>query len=430
MGRPLNLAPKLALKQKTNLAMTAQLRQAIAVLQLSNLELLAFLEEAARDNPFIDIVGPERAVAPGAGPAPPTGDGLPDNAPSLVHHVTRQIELAIADPAARRVALAFVDALEPHGWLGEDVQSIAARCGCPVAEAEAVLEVLQGFEPAGLFARSLADCLRLQARDRGVLSSALDCLLDNLTLLSDGGPGALARRCGCDEKEVRRNLALLRRFDPKPGHAFAVDPLILRPPDVVVRRDGPGWSVTLNRATLPQLRLRDGLGAAAPALAAALAEARSLKRAIDQRNASTLAVTAEIVQRQAAYLDGVRPCPGPLSLQEVANALGLHPSTAGRAAAGLTVETPQGVMDLRALLSRAIPATAAGGAVSAREVMHRIQTMIAGEPAERPLSDAKIAAGLQAQGVAIERRTVTKYRLRLNIPGSAARRRTALADGR
>lgn len=410
---------KLALRQKRTLAMTAQLRQAIAVLQLSNLELRDFLEEAARDNPFLEVTGPESP----AGPMSLSEDGLADTAPSLTQHVAHQIELAFAAPGPRRIALAFLDALEPYGWLGEEVESIAARCDCPLAEAEAVLEVLQGFEPSGIFARSLADCLRLQARDRGDQSPSLDCLLDNLSLLSEGGVGAVARHCGCTQGEVREGLALLRQLDPKPGQAFAADPTALRPPDLLVRRDADGWAVAMNRASLPELHLRDDLDGAAPALAEALSEARSLKRAIDQRNVSTLAVAGEIVRRQSAYLDGTRPCPGPLTLSEVARALGLHPSTASRAAAGLTVETPRGVMDLRALLSRGLPAPEAGGAVSAREIMHRIETMIGQEPKARPISDAAIAALLQQEGVAIERRTVTKYRLRLNIPGSAARRK-------
>ncbi len=450
----MQLTSSLNLRQKRTLAMTAQLRQAISLLRFNNAELQGFLVEKVRQNPFLELrQAPGDGLRDGAGrpsiPAAPSDTarrqaaeqaqaGLADTiaAPpgGLIDHVERQVGLAISDPGQKRIALAFLQVLEPFGWLGDSVEAVAADAGVSMAEAQAVLAVLQQFEPAGLFARSLAECLRLQAADRGLLSPELDRLLDHLDMVADGRMQALAEICGCDMARLHDCLATLRQFDPKPGLAFGQGDGPIRAPDLLLVEQGGQWAVELNGSTLPGVVIRDDLVPADEKreafVAEALAGARGLKRAVEQRNASTLAVAAEIARRQSAYLDGASEHPAPLKLQDVAGAVKLHASTVSRITRGMTIDTPRGVLDLRSFFSRGLPRAGSDDAadnVSTGAIKQRIRRMIAEEPAHAPLSDARITETLRSGGVQIQRRTVAKYRTLMNIPGSAARRRKGAA---
>ena len=430
-------ASSLHLAPKRSLAMTAQLQQAIGFLQLTNRELRERLEREAAANPFLQL----RSVEPPRSRGKPSdarvqsavwrgGENAEDlfTAPSasLAEHVSRQIGLAFSGPDRKRIAFAFLEALEPYGWLGAEVAEVAEACGCSVAEAEAVLARMQQFEPAGLFARSLAECLRLQAADDGALSDSLARLLDNLHLLADGGPEALAEACGGDLSRVQADLGLLRKYDPKPGNAFLDAGTVIRPPDVLLRETADGFAVELNGSTLPELVVRDAPADGStgdPDEIASLAFACSLKRAVDQRNANTLAVAAEVVRRQSAFLRDCHARPVPLTLQEVAEAIGVHASTVSRVVNGLTLEAPRGLVEFRQCFTRGLPLAAGDEAISTESVCQKIREMIHREPAARPLSDAAICLALQAEGVMIERRTVAKYRIGMAIPCSSARRR-------
>lgn len=445
----MQLTSSLSLRQKRTLAMTAQLRQAISLLRFNNAELQGFLAEQVKQNPFLEL---RRSAAGEAGtgagrstiPAAPADtarrqaaeraqDALADRiaGPSagLADHVSHQIGLAISDPGQQRIAHAFLQALEPFGWLGDSVETVAAEAGCSMAEAEAVLNILQQFEPAGLFARSLAECLRLQAADRGLLSPELACVLDHLDMVGEGDLEALAGICGCNMARLAECLSTLRQLDPKPGLAFGGGGDPIRAPDLVLVEQGGDWLVEMNDSTLPGIVIRDDLVPAAERratfVAEALASARGLKRAIEQRNASTLAVASEIARRQSAYLCGSAPHPAPLKLQDVAGAVQLHASTVSRITNGMIIDTPRGVLELCSLLPRGLPIAGETDSVATCAVMQRIREMISQEPAGAPLSDARITETLRAGGLQIQRRTVAKYRQLMNIPGSAARRRKA-----
>ncbi|WP_212525920.1 RNA polymerase factor sigma-54 [Actibacterium sp. MT2.3-13A] len=442
----MNLGSSLEIRQTRTLAMTAQLRQAIGMLQFNNAELRAFVAREVQKNPLLEMrlaggAGPgdgARSAASGRAPDTP-GPGvrmdmagaIPAAPASLVEHVARQIGIAIRDPRRRRIAFAFLEALEPYGWLGRDVGGIAAGCGCTPAEAEEVLSVLQGFEPAGLFARSLEECLRLQAQDQDVLDAVLSAMLARLDLVAQGDLELLAEFCGCAVADVAARLKILRGFDPKPGAAFGGDAQPLRAPDLILSEGANGWRVELNASTLPEVVVREDMvrdrDLRDAFVAEALATARSLKRAIEQRNANTLAVAAEIVRRQGAYLEDPAAHLVPLSLRDVAGAVSLHESTVSRITTGMTIDTPRGLMELRGFFCRGLPGAGEEGAVPVTLIRGRIAEMIRAEAPARPLSDEGITALLRREGIEIQRRTVAKYRAMMGIPGSSARRRTGRA---
>lgn len=451
----MNLASSLDIRQTRTLAMTAQLRQAIGLLQLNNTELRAFLAREVQKNPLLEMrladggagthPGPERRDAPslpggspadgqGAGARADMGGAIPAAPDSLVEHVARQIGISINAPGQRRIALAFLEALEPFGWLGCGVESVAAECGCTREEAEEVLEILQTFEPSGLFARSLEECLRLQARDQDVLDRVMSAMLARLDLVAQGNFGDLAAQCGCDPADVEARLKILRGFNPKPGAAFGGDAQPLRPPDLILNRGPDGWTVELNASTLPEVVVREDMvqdrGRRDAFVAEALATARGLRRAIEQRNANTLAVAAEIVRRQEAFLEDPEAHLVPMSLKDVAGAVSLHESTVSRVTVGMTIDTPRGLMELRGFFCRGLPGgEGQDGAVPVTLIRGRIAELIRAEAPGRPLSDERISALLRRERIEIQRRTVAKYRTMMGIPGSAARRRAARVRG-
>lgn len=439
--------PALQLRQSRALAMTPELRDAIGLLRMSNAELSVHLAMLARTNPSLRIERPtaelvatlwDRTGAPGAAEAerrfPQTArgstQGLIETAPApasgLHDHARHQAALILRDPADLRIAAHFIEALESSGWLGEPLAAIAAAAGCDLHRAEAVLARLQQAEPAGLFARSLAECLTLQARDRGMMTPAFAQVLGNLPMLAEGDLAGLARIAGCDVAEVRGILGQIRRLDPKPGARFDPAPQPLREPDLIVRQRRGGWLVELNRSTLP------GVFVAEPGAVSGEggdpAAARWLEHAVARRNQTLLRIGEAVVARQARFLTEGPEALRPMRLADLAAATGLHESTISRAGAGLLLATPRGTVALRALFSAALRGNGAGAEVAAAAVRHRVAAMIAAEDAASPLSDAQIAGRLSQGDVRIARRTVAKYREQQGIPGSADRRRRARLD--
>lgn len=401
--------------QSQRLATKPQMRLSLDVLSMSGAALADHVAAEAAANPFLRVRWPQGVT--------PTGD-LPDRPAEcgLYAHVLDQVPLCLPRGRAREIAAHFLDALEPSGWLGQSVAQIARAAGCAQAEAEAVLEGLQRMEPAGLFARDLRDCLWLQARDRGQDSAAMAAVLDRLPLAAAGDPAALARACGIAEAEAALCLARIRAMDPKPGAAFASDPTLARAPDLVVRRADGDWRVALNRSDLPEVavaRCPAGL-ALGPGAAEAQRAATWLQRAIAQRHRTTLAVAAELVRRQRAFLDDGPSALLPLRQRDLATALGMHESTVSRVVTGLTIATPHGVFPVKALFPHASGADGSGP--SATALRARIAALVRAEDPCAPLSDAALAARLAAEGLAIARRTVTKHREALGLPPAPARR--------
>lgn len=421
------------LSQKTLMTMSGQMLSSLAVLGMSSQDLSEHLKEKAASNPAISY-RPPRFLSQG-GEAFDAAAALASDKPSLMAHVVAQIEIAFTLSADRLLALRFAEALEPTGWLGQPVALIAAQAGVVEARAVAVLERLQQFEPTGLFARSLAECLKLQAREADLMTWELEALLDNLSLLAEGRTRELAEICDCEPADIPEIARQLRGFDPKPGLSFAHEAAPIFPPDLTASRTEAGWKVELNRATTPEIEVSpDRLpgGASDPEARAfrrkALAEARALAQALERRGDTLLRTAAVLVARQTAFLDYGPGHLVPLSLEDVAEELELNPSTISRATSGRMIQTPTGALPLRAFFSRAV-ANPTGTAVSQDVLRDFVRRAIAAENPTQPLSDDAIVVQARAAGMAIARRTVAKYRAVLGIASSYQRRQRAEERG-
>ncbi|MBB6413272.1 RNA polymerase factor sigma-54 [Mesorhizobium sangaii] len=353
---------------------------------------------------------------------------------TLRDHVGEQVALAFVDPAARLIAADLADGLDETGYLRGDLAEIAARLGTDAAAVRKVLAVCQTFEPAGLFARDLAECLSLQLAVRDRLDPAMKALVANLELLARRDFHALKRICGVDEEDLLDMLAEIRALDPRPGMAFsggASDAIVA---DVEVRAANDGsWTVELNAETLPRV-LVDHIYFAQVSpqaknqaekdfLAECLQNANWLTRSLDQRAKTILKVASEIVRQQDAFLvHGVRQLK-PLNLRTVADAIGMHESTVSRVTANKYMLTPRGVFELRYFFTASIAASGGGDAHSSESVRDRIKQLIDEEKPVDVLSDDAIVDMLRESGVDIARRTVAKYREGMNIPSSVQRRR-------
>ncbi|WP_374448369.1 RNA polymerase factor sigma-54 [Stella sp.] len=493
------LAPRLELRQTQSLVMTPQLQQAIKLLQMSNLELAAFVEDELERNPLLerDEAGPAGAEAPeraepaaeaegpfgpefddywhpeestngpadgGGGEAAfgsPGGDG-PDGlrwnkvsggsfedgggdpldsvhrAETLRDHLLSQLMIEIGDPGERLIGLHIVDGIAPTGYLEAEPEAIAALLGCTVAAVLDVLRRMQRFDPAGIFARSLAECLALQLEDRGRLTPAMQALLAHLDLLARRDRAQLCRLCQVDAETLAGMIAEVRSLDPKPGLAFDSEPAQPIVPDIMMRLQSDGaWAVELNPETLPQVLVNHRYFTQVSRgtrdkgdrgyLAERLQSANWLVRSMHQRATTILRVAAEIVRQQHGFFAHGVSHLRPLVLRDIAAAVALHESTISRVTSNKYIATPRGIFELKYFFTASIQSVDGGAAHSAEAVRHRIRTLIEAEAADRVLSDDQIVSELQRDGVDIARRTVAKYREAMRIPSSVERRRAKWA---
>jgi RNA polymerase sigma-54 factor len=484
---------RLELRQAQTLVMTPQLQQAIKMLQLSNLELTQFVDAEIQQNPLLERreagvqeAPPTSAVVAAESLTPPPlpeaiatdftpeaaenwnaasgadGDGSAEfggNPPqwalrngtfygwdrgeieqtatrprTLREHLLEQIGTDLSDPGDRVIALHLLDLIDETGYLRAALDSVAQILGCAIGRVEAVLARLQQFDPPGVFARDLAECLALQLRDRDRLDPAMQTLLDNLPLLAARNVGALVRACGVDALDIADMIAEIKSLDPRPGLAF--DPPLAQPvvPDILMRAQGTGgWIVELNAETLPRVlinsrycaRVRQATRSKAEKdyLTERLHAANWLVKSLHQRATTILKVAAEIVRQQDAFFrQGVQSL-RPLILRDIADSIGMHESTVSRVTSNKYMATPRGLYELKYFFTASIPASRGNGAHSAEAVRHRIRGLIDGEPADNTLSDERIVELLQRDGVDIARRTVAKYRETMRIPSSVQRRR-------
>ncbi|MCX7304031.1 MAG: RNA polymerase factor sigma-54 [Hyphomicrobiales bacterium] len=361
-------------------------------------------------------------------------DDMAAAALSLRDHLGEQIAFAFSGGAQGLIARELTENLDDDGYLRADIGEIAARLGATPSDIAAVLKVCQTFEPVGLFARDLAECLSLQLRHRDRLDPAMALLLANLDLVARRDFVSLRRICGVDDEDILDMMAEIRRLDPRPGTRFiggAMDAIVA---DVEVRAAGDGsWTVELNPETLPRVLVdqiyfthvmtRTPDQAGKDFLAECLQNANWLTRSLDQRARTILKVASEIVRQQDAFLaHGVRHL-RPLNLRTVADAIGMHESTVSRVTANKYMLTPRGVFELRYFFTASIASAGGGEAHSSEAVRHRIREMVDGEKPADVLSDDAIVDMLRKSGVDIARRTVAKYREGMNIPSSVQRRR-------
>jgi len=455
------MAHRLAILPSTGLTLTPQMRQAIALLQMSNAELVEAIREEVDRNPLLDLEEPNRTAESSvlAAPSPASqsadhgfsegssggagtgeikgmrGDdddslGRMAETRSLHDHLMAQAGEAFRDTKERLVAAYLVGMIDEAGYLIGDLEDAAADLDCPRHLVESVLDRLQGFEPAGVFARDLAECLALQLRDRNRLDPAMRALVEKLPLIAKGERRRLCRLCQVDEDDLDQMIEEIRALDPKPGLSFAggVAPAIT--PDVIVRaRADGGWEVELNAETLPRLIVNNAYRASVTSrgsredrsyVSSCFQSASWLIKALHQRSETILKVASEIVRRQDSFLHHGIGQLRPLTLRDVATAVDVHESTVSRATSNKYIATPRGSFEMKYFFSTAVGGE---GMHAAEAVRQRIRALIDAETPEQVMSDDRIVDRLHAEGIDIARRTVAKYRNSLKIPSSAARRR-------
>ena len=357
---------------------------------------------------------------------------------SFCEFVTRQAMVALPDPGDRMIASALIDGLDEAGYFRGDLDEIARLIGAPVARIERLLGLLQTLEPTGVFARDLAECLKLQLIERDRFDPAMAALVANLPALARRDYAALRRVCGVDDEDLADMIGEIKRLDPKPGRAFASGPEPLAIPDVLVSAAPDfGWRVELNAEALPRVLVNDSYaafvkrGAARDEdrqyISAQLQSAHWLTKSLEQRARTILNVASEIVRRQDGFLmEGVAALK-PLNLKTVADAIGVHESTVSRATSNKYVSTPRGLFEMKYFFTASLPSSGYGEAHSAEAVRYKIRQMIDGEDPRKVLSDDDIVDKLRGLDIVVARRTVAKYRDNLKIPSSMDRRRTKMA---
>ncbi len=361
--------------------------------------------------------------------------------PTLADHLSEQLALAVHDPAARLIGAYLIDLVDESGYITGPLAEVAEKLGTTEEAVEAVLKVLQGFDPPGICARNLAECLAAQLVEQNRFDPAMRALIDNLDLLARRDIAALRRLCGVDEEDLADMIAEIRRLNPRPGRAFDSATIQTVAPDVIVRAGPDGnWIVELNSDTLPNVLVNQTYYAEVSRvvrdekeksfLSECLQTATWLTRSLDQRARTILKVATEIVRQQDAFLVGGINYLRPLNLKTVADAIGMHESTVSRVTSNKYIATPRGLFELKYFFTSAIASAAGGEAHSAEAVRHRIKTLIDAETASGVLSDDTIVAMLRAAGVDIARRTVAKYRESMRIPSSVQRRRELLSHVR
>ncbi len=460
--------------------MTPQLQQAIKLLQLSNVELMAYIDGELEQNPLLerDDASAEGLAEAPAEPATPDdsrheeaveawhevagaeGEGNLDYAgdpdawkskstpadggelpgldqtlarpTTLREYLLAQLAEEVKDPVDRVIGAYLADQIDEAGYLAIELSAVAEVMGCDTARVEQVLTQLQHFDPPGIFARNLAECLAIQLRERNHYDPAMAALIENLPLLASRDAAQLMKLCNVDAADLADMVAEIRALDPKPGLLF--DGAIAQPvvPDVFVRPQGSGWFVELNGETLPRVlintRYYDEVSAAArnkvakDYLADRYQSASWLVKALHQRATTILKVSREIVRQQDGFLRyGVQHL-RPLVLRDIAQAIGMHESTVSRVTTNKYMMTPRGIFELKYFFTSSIAASTGGDALSAEAVRFRIKALIDAE-ANDVLSDDRIVDILMKEGVDIARRTVAKYREAMHIPSSVHRRR-------
>lgn len=352
---------------------------------------------------------------------------------SLSAHVAEQIAMTFSSVSDRFIATALADALDESGYLRADVSLLAQNLGVETEHVDRILHEMQSFDPAGLFARDLRECLAIQLRLKDRFDPAMEALIDNLDLLARRDFAALKKLCGVDQSDILDMLNEIRMLDPKPGTQFEISVADVIIPDVLVAmvRDGT-WGIELNPASQPRLIVNNEYYAEVSAsikgeektfLSDCMQSANWLMRSLDQRARTILKVTQEIVRQQDGFLRHGVTHLKPLNLRTVADAVGMHESTISRVTANKFMATPRGVFELRYFFNASIASSEGGDAHSSESVRYRIRQMIDAEKPEDVLSDDAIVDALKKDGVDIARRTVAKYREAMNIASSVQRRR-------
>ncbi|MCK9512166.1 MAG: RNA polymerase factor sigma-54 [Pigmentiphaga sp.] len=451
------MKPALQLRASQHLALTPQLQQSIRLLQLSTLELQAEIEQAMQDNPLLERVEPDtsnetaelrdnlrvqRIERSRSGDAD-LDDDLPQAAPAptLIEHLLAQLRLLRLSRRDAALVEWLIGELDDNGYLAGGVDAwqemLPAELAIETGELRTALAWLQSFDPPGIGARSLAECLSLQLRepdrehlpelaDPEVLDCARRICAELLSVLAARDYTRLRRELRCSDDVLRNAQTAIQRLQPRPGAAFAATEAPYVVPDVIVRKIGGRWRAMLNDEAMPRLNINQMYARIIQAergsgLADHLREARWLIRNVQQRCDTIARVAQEIVERQQGFFEHGAIAMRPLVLRDIADAIGMHESTISRVTTQKYMLTPQGTLEFKYFFGSHI-ATQTGGAASSTAVQTLLRQLIAAEAPRKPLSDAKLADLLAEQGMVVARRTVAKYREAMQIPPASQRK--------
>ena len=476
---------RLSLRQSQRVVMTPLLQQAIQLLQLSTLELQEVVQKELLENPLLEEMPVDGAETPEAGEAtpsaeatpaptvepitvdpPPTAERQTDELPfdpisvmfdepeerslvaqeeredlpfenmvrsvsSLADHLEEQLRFATEDPAARRIGAEIIGNLDEDGYLRAELQEIAQRCAATPEEVERVLtEMIQKFDPIGVGARTISECLLLQLRSNPPVDPvSVEIVERHFEDLSRRRYADIARALKLSADRIMESVEEIMALEPKPGRRFGGNDSRYIVPDVFVYKLGSDYTVVLNEEGIPRLRvnslyrslLRSSGDEARQYVEQKLRSALWLIKSVDQRQRTLRKVTQSIVKFQREFLDKGLPYLRPLSLRDVGEDISMHESTISRVTTNKYVETPQGLFELKFFFHSGI-ASGDGEMVSSVSVKKMIQDLLGNEDATKPLSDQEVAGILKGRGLTIARRTVAKYREELGILPSHQRR--------
>lgn len=482
---------KLELRQGQSLVMTQQLQQSIKLLQLSSLELIEFVEQELESNPLLARdetgVGNEAAEAGEAASAGTSderesatdrsesldsnyGDGWqhdeggerPDPAASfryegvssrnsydgdersleqtlsteitLREHLHSQLQVDMLDPVMRMLGSQIIEMIDDSGYLRETTQELAETLGASPELLRHTITALQQFDPVGIFARNLPECLTLQLKDKNLFDPMMASFMEHIHLMEKGDLQGLRKACGASEEDFADMLTQIRKLDPYPARRFINDmaqPVI---PDVFVRQGKEGiWQVELNSEVLPkvlidqayyqELDTRSHQKEDKRYLTDQFQQANWLVKAMDQRANTILKVTSEIVRQQEHFLLYGIQFLKPLTLKDIALQVEMHESTISRVTTSKFMATPRGIFELKYFFTSSVSSSSGATEISSKTVMYYIKELIEAEAPEQVLSDDDIVKMLKNKNIDIARRTVAKYREGQNIPSSVIRRR-------
>ncbi len=476
----MQISQNLKLRQSQSLIMTPQLQQAIKLLQLNNIELCELVRKEMEENPFLEdeleksfvqneqinesdtenvseafesgesILNEPKSedvenrwdldinVSPSNHNFDTTDSGsIAEQTVSekitLKSFLNEQVKLEFKNLNERIIAEILVDYVDNSGWLKEKNESLVSIIGCNEEKLEEVIFRMQKFEPTGVFSRNLEECLKIQLQEKELFNEQMKLLIANFDLLARGEIKHLCKICKLTESELTRYIKIIKTLNPKPGTKFSDDQEQILEPDVIVNQKNNEWIVELNNSNLPKIIVNEDYVKELERLksnendkkfvAESVNSARWLIKAIEQRNLTTLKISAEIVKQQKLFFEKGVSYLKPMILKDVAKKIGMHESTVSRVTTGKLMLTSRGIIEMKNFFSATINGTSNGEAHSAASVRETLKNLISNEPLNNPFSDEVIVLKLQNHGINLARRTVAKYRELLNIPASSERRK-------
>ena len=475
----MQITQNLKLKQSQSLVMTPQLQQAIKLLQLNNLELSNLINKELEENPFLEDEtsdnekidydentndldecfdsGESLSDEPGnedfenrwdldttqiyqnkssshdsIDPGSVVEQTLSEKI-SLKSILKSQAQLEFSDENQKKIAEILIDYIEPSGWFIKSLDEISSFSGFHKNDIEKVLLKMQNFDPNGVFARNLKECLIIQLRNEDLLTENIKLVIENLELLGEGNLKELQRLASVKEEELKNFVRKIRMLNPKPGLKYSDENEEIFSPDVIVTKTNQNWSVELNNSTLPKINVNEEYVNEIEKLKCSdtdkkyisenLNSAKWLMKAIEQRNITTLKISSEIVNQQKNFFEKGKKYLKPMILKDVAKKIDMHESTVSRVTSNKLILTPRGIFEMKIFFSASINSTNDGESHSAASVRESLKKLISTEPLNSPLSDEALVTKLQTEGINLARRTVAKYRELMNIPSSSIRRR-------